>query len=58
MLRLTPHPLTNRLRQSCLFRGLFRYNIRDWIMAQLALDEMQTVDMPQVCLLFAIDAQG
>jgi len=33
-------------------------NIRDWVMAQLALYETQIVDMPQVFLPFATDAQG
>jgi hypothetical protein len=33
-------------------------NIRDWVMAQLALYETEIVDMPQVFLPFATDAQG
>jgi hypothetical protein len=33
-------------------------NIRDWVMAQLALYETEIVEMPQVFLPFATDAQG
>jgi hypothetical protein len=33
-------------------------NIRDWVMAQLALYETEIVDMPQVFLPFATDAKG
>jgi hypothetical protein len=33
-------------------------NIRDWVMAQLALDETEIVEMLQVCLPFATDAKG
>jgi hypothetical protein len=33
-------------------------NIRDWVMAQLALYETEIVDMPQVFLPFATDGQG
>src|SRR6267154_9135 len=33
-------------------------NIRDWVMAQLALYEAEIVDMPQVFLPFAPDAKG
>ena len=33
-------------------------NMRDWVMAQLALYETEIVDMPQVFLPFATDAQG
>ncbi len=33
-------------------------NIRDWIMAQLALYETEIVDMPQIFLPFATDAKG
>ena len=33
-------------------------NIRDWVMAQLALYETEIVDMPHVFILFATDAQG
>jgi hypothetical protein len=33
-------------------------NIRDWVMAQLALYETEIVEMPQVFLPFATDAKG
>src|SRR5882672_11158233 len=33
-------------------------NIRDWVMAQLALYETEIVDMPQVFLPFATDQKG
>jgi hypothetical protein len=33
-------------------------NIRDWVMAQLALYETEIVDMPQIFLPFATDAKG
>ena len=33
-------------------------NIRDWIFVQLALYETEIVDMPQIFLPFAMDAQG
>ncbi len=33
-------------------------NIRDWVMAQLALYETEIVEMPQVFLPFAPDAKG
>jgi hypothetical protein len=33
-------------------------NIRDWVMAQLALYETEIVEMPQVRLPFATDAKG
>jgi hypothetical protein len=33
-------------------------NIRDWVMAQLALYETEIVEMPQVFLPFATDARG
>ena len=33
-------------------------NIRDWVMVQLALYETEIVEMPQVFLPFATDAQG
>ena len=33
-------------------------NIRDWVMAPLALYETEIVDMPQVFLPFATDVQG
>jgi len=33
-------------------------NIRDWVMAQLALYETEIVEMPQIFLPFATDAQG
>jgi hypothetical protein len=34
------------------------HNIRDWVMAQLALYETEIVEMPQVFLAFATDAKG
>src|SRR6267154_4713645 len=33
-------------------------NIRDWVIAQLALYETEVVEMPQVFLPFATDAKG
>ena len=33
-------------------------NMRDWVMAQLALYETEIVEMPQVFLPFATDAKG
>jgi hypothetical protein len=33
-------------------------NLRDWVLAQMALYETQIVEMPQVFLPFATDAQG
>jgi hypothetical protein len=33
-------------------------NIRDWVLAQLALYETEIVEIPQVCLPFAMDARG
>ena len=40
-----------------VYRAAWR-NIRDWVMAQLALYEMEIADMPQVFLPFAMDAKG
>jgi hypothetical protein len=33
-------------------------NIRDWVLAQLALYKTENVEMPQVFLPFATDARG
>src|SRR5712691_12014786 len=44
-------------KEEYVYRVAWR-NIRDWIMAQLALYETEIVDMPQIFLPFATDAKG
>jgi hypothetical protein len=44
-------------REEYVYRVAWR-NIRDWVMAQLALYETEIVEMPQVFLPFATDAKG
>ncbi|SRR5712691_7598369 len=46
-----------RWEEEYVYRVAWR-NIRDWVMAQLALYETEIVDMPQVFLPFATDAKG
>ena|SRR2546426_8946839 len=43
--------------EESVYRVAWR-NIRDWVMAQLALYETKIVDMPQVFLPFATDTKG
>jgi hypothetical protein len=51
------HEVRRWEEEEYVYRVAWR-NIRDWVMAQLALYETEIVDMPQVFLPFATDAKG
>ena len=52
------HFITTKWKdEDYVYRVAWR-NIRDWVMAQLALYETEIIDMPQVFLPFATDAKG
>ena len=51
------HQVRRYDEEEYVYRVAWR-DIRDWVMAQLALYETESVDMPQVFLSFATDAKG